>query len=181
MKITKDNITMTIYINGRSAVHQLSEGKLTTTSVNYTGKLHKPVAYKNSAYTHDAKNTAKSVFINGAAVCHHQSYLARSYGDEPGTHGGIYSGTVNGPAYFITHSVDVLIEGCFAVRDKESMVSNNYNTPPGMLRQPGTAENSNDSSIVKKSSTFQPGASIINWTIYGDVSQAHSSIVCVKV
>ena len=60
-----------------------------------------------------------------------------SSGDEGGSCGGIISGTIKGQAQFITSSPNVFIEGQPAVRQADQMVSNNANTPPAPLQQPG--------------------------------------------
>ncbi len=50
---------------------------------------------------------------------------------------GIRGGTIAGKAEFITGSPNVFIEGIPAVRQGDMMVSNNCNTAPMPLSQPG--------------------------------------------
>lgn len=130
---------MTVLINGRTAVHAGSGGILTTVDICKTqvGPSVIPLPYTNIAKTEDADNTAATVFINGYPVCTAASTLAISTGDQAGKHGGIRSGTTEGVAEFLTHSPDVFIEGFPAVRMGDLMISNNGNTPPAPLMQPG--------------------------------------------
>jgi hypothetical protein len=51
--------------------------------------------------------------------------------------GGVISGTVKGMAEFITASPNIFIEGIPVVRQNDMMISNNKNTPPMPLQQPG--------------------------------------------
>ncbi len=126
---------MSVYINGRTAVHAASAGVINAISVNYTGVTQTPQAYPSSAFSKDITNAAKTVFVNGYPIGHAHSYFARSYGDQAGTGGGIYSGTVSGKASFLTSSPNVFIEGLSAVRANDLMTSNGGNTPPVVLQQ----------------------------------------------
>lgn len=128
-----------VLINGRTAVHAGSGGVLTTIDVCWT-KIGKPVVripYVNIARSSDAAGTAASVLVNGHPVCHLESNFSKSTGDEPGDHLGVVSGTIQGKATFISASSNVFIEGVPAVRQGDLMVSNNMNTPPAPLVQPG--------------------------------------------
>lgn len=130
-----------VLINGRTAVHAGSGGILTTVDVCRT-KIGKPIvniAYTNIARSADAAQTAATVLINGHPVCHQKSIFAVSTGDEPGDHLGVVSNTIKGKAEFITASSNVLIEGVPAVRQGDMMISNNGNTAPMPLMQPGAA------------------------------------------
>ncbi len=131
--------TGNVLINGRTAVHKGSNGVLTTIDVCKTkiGKSTVPIPYTNIARSADAAQTASTVFVNGNPVCHKNSIFAKSTGDEPGNRKGIKSGTIKGKAEFITASSNVYIEGIAAVRQGDMMVSNNGNTAPMPLSQPG--------------------------------------------
>ncbi|MBB71232.1 MAG: hypothetical protein CMF50_02385 [Legionellales bacterium] len=158
---------MTVFINGRSAVHAASGGVLTTTSINYTGAKRKPVTYRNIAQVADLANTAASVFINGNPVAHGQSIVSRSSGDEAGDKGGIYSGTVNGRAEFLTASPNVMIEGQGAARQHDLMVSNHGNTEPAPLQQAGLT---NTTTVIESDvdvSTNEDTNYCIHWDIFG--------------
>jgi uncharacterized Zn-binding protein involved in type VI secretion len=128
-----------VLINGRTAVHAGSEGILVTVDVCLTkvGKPVVPIPYTNVARSADAANTASTVFINGHPVCHQGSIFSKSTGDEPGDRKGIRSGTICGMAEFVSASSNVFIEGVPAVRQGDMMVSNNCNTAPMPLSQPG--------------------------------------------
>ena len=128
-----------VLINGRTAVHAGSGGTLATVDVCWTriGKNTVPIPYTNIARSADAEKTAATVFINGHPVCHKNSIFAKSTGDEPGNRKGIRSGTIQGKAEFVTASPNVFIEGIPAVRQGDWMVSNNGNTAPMPLSQPG--------------------------------------------
>ena len=128
-----------VLINGRTAVHAGSGGVLTTVDVCLTKIGHStvPIPYTNIARSEDAAQTASTVFINGHPVCHKNSIFAKSTGDEPGNRKGIKSGTITEKAEFVTASSNVYIEGIAAVRQGDYMVSNNSNTAPMPLSQPG--------------------------------------------
>ena len=129
---------MTVYINGRSAVHPGSGGTLNTVDFckNHEGI---PLPYSNTAKTEDLQNCAQGVFINGQPMAHKKSYISKSHGDEGGVGGGVRSGTTGGKAEFITASPNVFVNGFAAVRQGDLMVSNNRNTAPAPLQQPGGA------------------------------------------
>jgi hypothetical protein len=149
-----------VLINGRTAVHAGSEGILVTVDVCLTkvGKPIVPIPYTNVARSADAAKTASTVFINGHPVCHKKSIFSKSTGDEPGTHGGIRSGTIKGKAEFVTTSPNVFIEGIPAVRQGDMMVSNNRNTAPMPLSQPGAprARELDPEQVVGLEATFLP-------------------------
>jgi len=128
-----------VLINGRTAVHAGSQGILATVDVCLTkiGKPVVPIPYTNIARSADAAKTASTVFVNGNPVCHQKSIFAVSTGDEPGDRKGIRSGTIKGKAEFVSGSSNVFIEGIPAVRQGDMMVSNNANTAPMPLSQPG--------------------------------------------
>lgn len=128
-----------VLINGRTAVHAGSQGTLTTVDVCWTkvGKKTVAIPYTNVARSTDAAHTASTVFINGHPVCHQKSIFAKSAGDEPGNRKGVRSGTITEKAEFVSASSNVFIEGIPAVRQGDLMVSNNCNTAPMPLSQPG--------------------------------------------
>ncbi|SEP10652.1 DUF4150 domain-containing protein [Aquisalimonas asiatica] len=127
----------TVLINGRTAVHAASGGTLTAPDVCKTPPKCKTDLFQSIATSADATATATTVLVNGHPVCHAGSLFAQSTANEPGSCGGVTSGTIKGPAEFVTFSPDVLIEGQPAVRQGDHMVSNFHNTPPMPLSQPG--------------------------------------------
>jgi len=126
-----------VLINGRTAVHAGSDGTLKTDDICFTGDEWIPIVYVNIAKSSDASATATTVFINGHPACHKNSIFAKSRGDEAGNHLGVSSQSIQGKAEFITASANVYIEGIAAVRHGDLMVSNNRNTTPAPLVQPG--------------------------------------------
>ncbi|GGX38645.1 PAAR-like domain-containing protein [Saccharospirillum salsuginis] len=128
---------MSFLINGRSAVHKDSNGKLMTIDVCLTqvGPPVVPIPYLNVAESKDADNTADTVTVDGNPACNQDSTFAKSRGDEPGDKKGVRSGKTGAEASFIMGSPTVGILGRPAVRAMELMVSNAKNTPPSALLQ----------------------------------------------
>ena len=129
-----------VVINGLPAVHAGSGGTVTSPDVCKTPRRCRPQTYNNVAKSSDAAKTAGSVIINGHPACHKDAIFAVSSGDEPGSCGGVSSGTIKGKAEFVTYSPNVLIEGIPAARQTDLMTSNNKNTPPMPLQQPGAGK-----------------------------------------
>ena len=129
-----------VVINGRTAVHAGSGGVLTTSDVCKTPGKCRPRTYTNIAVSSDSAKTAGTVIINGNPACKQDSIFAVSTGDEPGSCGGVNSGTIKQKAEFITWSNNVFFEGKPATRLQDLMVSNNRNTPPAPVQQPGAAQ-----------------------------------------
>lgn len=149
-----------VLINGRTAVHAGSGGILNTVDVCMTkvGPSTVPIPYANIAVSEDAAGTAGTVFIDGHPVCTAASTFASSVGDEAGDKGGVSSGDIEGAAEFITSSADVFIEGEAAVRMGDNMISNDGNTAPAPLMQPGgpmpaevRAQAVNDTEVINAS------------------------------
>ena len=128
-----------VLINGRTAVHTDSGGKLMTIDVCLTqiGPSVVPIPYPNKAQASDVTDVASSVKINGNGAANIKSTFSQSSGDSPGDKKGIISGTNDGEAEFIMGSFNVLIEGKPAVRQGDPMISNSKNTPPMPLMQSG--------------------------------------------
>ena len=81
------------------------------------------------------RNVVKSVVTDtcSSTACHKDSIFTTSSG-------GVRTGTIKGKAEFITASPNVMIEGVPAVRQGDLMTSNNRNTPPMPLMQPGAGK-----------------------------------------
>lgn len=126
-----------VNINKRTSVHAGSGGTVTSPDVCKTPRRCRPQVYSNVAKSSDSTKTASSVKVNGNSACNKDSNFAVSRGDEPGTCGGNASGTIKQKAEFITFSANVSIEGSPAVRNADLMTSNNKNTPPMPVIQPG--------------------------------------------
>ena len=157
-----------VVINGRTAVHAGSGGVLTTSDVCKTPGKCRPRNYTNVAVSEDAAKTASSVFINGNPACHSQSIFSKSTGDEPGTCGGVKSGTIKQKAEFVTYSNNVFIEGFPAVRQFDLMVSNNRNTPPAPLMQPGAGTPPNLSPENAEGVPLEPESHAIDFDTAGE-------------
>lgn len=125
-----------ININGKSAVHAKSEGKLITSDVCMTPPFCVPISYTNVAESKMTDMGATSVNIQGSPACNQKSNFKVSKGDAPGTCAGVSSGSIGQMAEFIMGSQDVMIEGKPAVRNGDKMVSNLKNTAPQPLVQP---------------------------------------------
>jgi len=128
---------MPYLINGRTAVHKDSKGTLLTLDIclTPTGNSVTPIPYTNVAESKDADNTVDSVTVDGNPACNLDSTFSKSRGDEPGSHGGLVSGTKGGEASFIMGSSNVFFTQRPAVRAMDLMVSNSRNTPPANLTQ----------------------------------------------
>jgi hypothetical protein len=102
-----------VVINGLTAVHAGSGGVLNTVDVCKVPNKCRANTFNNVALSSDAAQTAGSVIVNG---------------------------NIKQKAEFITFSNNVFIEGIPAVRQTDLMVSNNRNTPPAPLQQPGAGQ-----------------------------------------
>ncbi|MDR2861081.1 MAG: DUF4150 domain-containing protein [Syntrophobacterales bacterium] len=87
-----------------------------------------PTPYINTADSSSLADGSKTVTIDGAMAAIEGSCYKTSTGDEPGTGGGIASGTVGDKAVFINCSFDVKIEGKGVCRNFDPMTMNNRNT-----------------------------------------------------
>lgn len=122
---------VTININGLTLVHKGSEGLVHNTlpDVCRTPKKGKPVPYENEAYSRDLIKGTTTCFADGDhMIANLGSEFAISVFDEPGTLGGIKSGTNMAEADWITHSFDVFFEGKPACRLTDKMFMNHRNT-----------------------------------------------------
>ena len=145
-----------ININGKTAVHQKSNGKLMTTDVCMTPPFCVPIPYSNIAESKMTDMGASSVKVQGSPTCNAKSNFKISQGDAPGACAGVSSGSIGQMAEFITFSNDVMIEGKPAVRNSDKMVSNLKNTAPQPLMQPpaGAAPAGKVTAPPEKEKTF---------------------------
>ncbi|EYF05396.1 PAAR-like domain-containing protein [Chondromyces apiculatus] len=122
---------VTINVNGLSLVHQASDGVSTATLPNPcltppTGAL---VPYPSVAFSRDLARGTRSVRVDGGhSAATAQAVFATSTGDEPGTLGGVVSGTHGAEASFLTFSPNVCLEGVSATRLTDKMLHNRGNT-----------------------------------------------------
>jgi hypothetical protein len=134
----------TVFINGRAAVHKGSAGRaIAFPDVCLcppgppAGPV--PVPLTNTVQAKDLAGGAATVVIEDNPAGHRDSYFATSTGNEvaKNTGGGVVSHTVQGKAYFQTHSGDVFIEGKPAIRHGDLLTQNHLmanpgNTPPSV-------------------------------------------------
>lgn len=122
---------ITININGLTLCHKGSGGVTHNTlpDVCKTPGLGIPIPYENEAYSADLTNGTSSVFADGGnMIANFGSQFARSVFDEPGSMGGIISGTNRAEASWISHSFDVFFEKKPACRLTDKMWMNHKNT-----------------------------------------------------
>jgi hypothetical protein len=124
-------MTITININDLSLCHKGSEGisHNTLPDVCKTPDKGKPKPYENEAYSKDLVKGTTTCFADGGnMIANLGSEFAVSVFDEPGTMGGVVSGTNMAEADWITHSFDVFFEGKPACRLTDKMFMNHHNT-----------------------------------------------------
>ena len=122
---------ITININGITLCHKGSGGVSHNTfpDVCKTPPFGVPVAYENEAYSADLVKGTTSVFADGGnMIANMGSQFARSVFDEPGSMGGIISGTNKAETNWISHSFDVFFEGKPACRLTDKLFMNHGNT-----------------------------------------------------
>lgn len=122
---------ISININGLTLCHRGSGGVTHNTlpDVCKTPPLAIPIPYENEAYSTDLIKGTSSVFADGGnMIANFGSCFARSIYDEPGSMGGIKSGTCRAEADWISHSFDVFFEGKPACRLTDKMWMNHRNT-----------------------------------------------------
>ena len=125
-----------ICINGESACHAGSDGKLTTSDTCMTPPFCIPISYTNIAESKVADQTVSSVKIQGNPACNQKSVFKISQGDSPGCCGGVSSGSTQQMTKFLEGSSNVTIGGEPAVFNGLLKVSNAENTDPKPLIQP---------------------------------------------
>lgn len=89
-----------------------------------------PIPYPNTGQLKDAMGTAtKKVLVGSEGIITSKSEIPylKTTGDEPGSLGGIISGTTKGEVKFVTYSISVKAEGSHVVRIFDSTTQNNGN------------------------------------------------------
>jgi uncharacterized Zn-binding protein involved in type VI secretion len=116
----------TVLVNALTVVHLYSDGIAVCSAPDCckTPPSGAPVPYVNVAYSKDLVNGSATVFANGSPVALKDSMFLPSYGDEPGTMGGVISGVNMGKAKFSNYSMDVFIEGRNVARLSDPMTMN---------------------------------------------------------
>lgn len=126
-------MSLTININDLSLCHKGSNGVSTATLPDMcntptpTGPA--PMAYPNVAMSSDLAKGTTTITADGGNMCaNYGSEFSKSTGDEPGSLGGVTSGTFIKEATWITYSFDVKLEGKAACRLTDKMFHNHQNT-----------------------------------------------------
>jgi len=95
-----------------------------------------PIPYLNIGLHSTAQKASMIVYACGMPVLNIMSFLPTTMGDEAGSVGGIKSGTVKGPGYFLQGSPIVYVEKLPAVR-LTSRISANTENAQGAVLIPG--------------------------------------------
>jgi Domain of unknown function (DUF4150) len=98
-----------------------------------------PVPYTIIAFESDDINTATSVRYTEKRAHNMGSLVSKCNGDEPGVGLGVKSGTVGSVCHPKEHSNTVRVEGKWAVRDRDEVWMNNFNTIGKRVRR-GSSE-----------------------------------------
>ncbi len=88
-----------------------------------------PTPYVNIAMCNQARGDtcSRKVKICGKVALTKKSVIPQSTGDEPGSVGGVVSGTIKGPARYVSSSMKVKIEGQPAVYFGCTLTQNGQN------------------------------------------------------
>lgn len=125
-------MSVSINVNGLTLCHKGDgDGVVTATLPNVckTPPSQLPVPYPSVAFATDLVDGTVSVAVDGGHMAAHRgSRFACSIGDEPGTGGGVVSGTRGADATWLSFSMDVLLEGQNACRLTDKMLLNHGNT-----------------------------------------------------
>lgn len=126
-------MSVTININNLSLCHRASGGFSAATLPDVcktpTPGGPVPLPYPNVATEQDLVKGTSSVHADGGNMCaKYGSEFSKSTGDEPGTIGGVKSGTFIKEATWISYSFNVKLEGKGACRLTDKMFHNHQNT-----------------------------------------------------
>ena len=92
-----------------------------------------PIPFPVVATSQD--KTASKTKVDGKQTGSKSSDFKTSTGDEPGTAGGVISSKNMGKAEYVAYSFDVKFEGKGVIRQFDSMLDNQKNTPPSPVLQ----------------------------------------------
>lgn len=119
----------TVSINGLTLCHKHSDGWVRSTLPDVCKSPDKPVPYTNTAYARDLAKGTTTVFSHGGAMNGIKgSEFYRSFGDEPGSGGGVTSGVHLHRATWLSWSPNVFMEGRNVTRLTDRMLLNKGNT-----------------------------------------------------
>ena len=119
----------TVLINKITLCHKNSTGWVRSTLPDVCRSPTNPVPYTNTAYSRDLQDGTVTVrshggYMNGVKG----SRFFPSYGDEPGTGGGVVSGVNMHQATWLSWSPNVFMEGRAVTRLTDKMLLNKGNT-----------------------------------------------------
>lgn len=120
----------TISANTLSISHKGTPGweRNTTPDVCLTPPEPKPVPYSIISYSRDLENGSETVFADGGhSIAIKGSRHFPCTGDEPGSAGGVVSGTNVHESTWITYSADIYVEGRNICRLTDKMFMNRKN------------------------------------------------------
>ncbi len=153
---------ISVSANGKSVVTKGSDGKAMATIPDVcitpfpTPPGPMPIPYPNIAESKDLDGGSIMTKFDGNSVATLGSHISTSTGDEPGSMGGIISGTTKGKAFFIGFSPDVIVEMRPVCRKGDMMTMNDFNTLSlsGMMQDDvGEVEALDD--LEKEAQTFE--------------------------
>lgn len=132
----------TTNVNGLSVVHKGSSGTAASAPPDVCltpapAGPPMPMPYPNTAMSSDLEGGTTTVKVDNKPAAIQGSTFAKSTGDEPGTGGGLMSGTCMMEAEFITYSPTVCADGAPMSRLSDMMTMNHKNTlTPGEMQAP---------------------------------------------
>ncbi|MBI9092147.1 MAG: DUF4150 domain-containing protein [Desulfobacterium sp.] len=121
----------TTFVNGRGIAHQTSGGSSTVfpdVCKTPVGSTIVPIPYSNTGVSADTIKGPTTVTTDGSMPMVRDAEYAKTTGDEPGTAGGIVSGTVANICQFVNYSFDVKFEGRNVCRVGDQLFHNKKNT-----------------------------------------------------
>jgi hypothetical protein len=121
----------TVFVNGRGVAHGTSGGQslvFPNVCLTPSGSGAVPVPYPSLGQSSDTSNGPESIAVDGAMPMVKGAKYQRTSSDEPGSQGGIISGSFNGEAEFMTYSFDVKFEDENVCRLGDSLFHNRRNT-----------------------------------------------------
>jgi hypothetical protein len=124
-------MAQTTFANTRGIVHTESGGQSAVfpdICLTQVGGSVVPVAYTNVGKANDTSQGPATVTTDGQMPMVKDAFYSKSSGDEPGSHGGINSGTYTDVCEFISYSFDVLFEGRGVARVGDMLLHNKKNT-----------------------------------------------------
>ena len=130
-----------VYVNGRAVSCKAGQGKTIAAFPDVcfspptppAGPV--PIPYPNTAMASDTSGGTKKVKISGKEVMQqNKSFFKKSTGDEAATKGlgmGVVTHQIQGKAYFVSGSMNVMVEGIPVCRAQDLTTHNHMSLAPG--------------------------------------------------